>query len=86
MVFGGDSSTWHGKTQRGINWVPKQKAKAVNTPGSERFGLVGGKGASEVQQRALCLHNTRTASWTQQTRDFLSQCSKSVPFREGQKR
>lgn len=40
-----DSSTWHGKTQRGINWVPKQKAKAVNTPGrSELFGISRRKG------------------------------------------
>lgn len=40
-----DSSTWHGKTQRGINWVPKQKAKAVNTPGrSELFGIRRRKG------------------------------------------
>ena len=85
-----DSSIWHGKTQTGINGVPKHKAKAVNIPGrSELFGISkrkGGKWKANAKQRVLCLHNTRTISWVQQTWDFLSQCSKNVPFREGQKR
>lgn len=40
-----DSSIWHGKTQRGINWVPEQKAKAVNIPGkNELSGISKRKG------------------------------------------
>ena len=62
-----DSSIWHGKTQTGINGVPKQKAKAVNIPGrSELFGISkrkAGKWKANAEQRISCLHNIRTISW-----------------------